>query len=98
MSNSSVALLFCHFLKKKLYCIHLISDSSGAVICYDAFIHEIPQVLSGILLDFIEKRGMWSIFDCCIDGSIQPGVFSMEYAENDCFIEQRPLPEDCDIH
>jgi hypothetical protein len=55
--------------------MRLLSNSSSNVICYDAFIHEIPQVLSRILLDYVKKRGMWSIFDGCIDGSIQHGFF-----------------------
>ncbi len=36
--------------------MRLLSESSGTVICYDAFIHEIPQVLSRILLDYVDKR------------------------------------------
>jgi len=78
--------------------MHLLSDSSGAVVCYEAFIHEIPQVLPGILLDYVEKRALWSIFDGCIDGSIQPGIISVEDGDYDWFIERRPLPEDCDMH
>jgi hypothetical protein len=67
--------------------MRLLSESSGAVICYDAFIHEIPQVLSGILLDYVDKRGLWSIFDGCIVGSIEPGMLSAEDGEFDWFIE-----------
>jgi len=78
--------------------MRLLSESSGAVICYDAFIHEIPQVLSGILLDYVDKRGLWSIFDGCIVGSIEPGILSAEDGEFNWFIERRPLPEDCDMH
>ncbi len=78
--------------------MQLLSDSSGAVICYDAFIYEIPQVLSRIQLDYVEKRGMWSIFGGCIDGSVQPGVISIKDEGYDWFIERRPLPKDCNMH
>jgi hypothetical protein len=61
--------------------MHLLSDSSGTAICYDTFIHELPQMLSGIILDYMERRAMWSIFD--------PGA-GWRY---DWFIERRPLPK-----
>jgi hypothetical protein len=78
--------------------MHLLSDNSSAVVWCDAFIHELPRVLSRIQLDYVEKRGMWSIFDGCIDGSIQPGVISVHNGDYDWFIERRQLPKDCNMH
>ncbi len=49
-------------------------DCTSHNICSDTYLHEVPQVTSGILLDYITKTGLQSIFADCLDWAIKPGV------------------------
>ncbi len=50
--------------------------------CSDTYLQYIPQVTSGIRLDYITKKGLWSIFACCLDGAIQSGVLNSDGDDN----------------
>lgn len=79
--------------------MQLVNDSSGEVICYDLFRCNTPQLLCAILLEYIARRELMSIFDGCISGAIKPGVISPnQQLTNTWFIERRPLPIDSDMH
>jgi hypothetical protein len=79
--------------------MQLITNESGKIVCSDTYQHEFPQVTSGILLVYIAKKGLRSIFAGCLDGAIQPGVLDCDEEDNNnWFIEKRSTPVDCDMH
>ncbi len=47
--------------------MQLITNERGQIACSDTYLHEVPQVTSGILLDYIAKTGLQSIFVGCLD-------------------------------
>ena len=70
--------------------MQLITNESGKIVCSDTYQHEFPQVASGILLDYIAKKGLRSIFAGCLDGAIQPGVLDCDEEDNNnWFIEKK---------
>jgi hypothetical protein len=56
------------------FVMQLITNKRGKIVCSDTHHHDVPQVTSGILLDYIDKKGLRSTFAGCLDGAIQPGV------------------------
>ncbi len=42
--------------------MQLITNERGKIVCSDTYHHDVPQVMSGILLDYIDKKGLRSIF------------------------------------
>ncbi len=81
------------------FVMQLITNERGKIVCSDRYHHDVPQVTSGILLDYIDKKGLQSIFAGCLDGAIQPGVLDCaEEDNNNWFIEKRSTPADCDMH
>jgi hypothetical protein len=38
--------------------MQLITNKRGQIVCSDTYLHEVPQVTSGILLDYITKTGL----------------------------------------
>jgi hypothetical protein len=90
-----------HILSQTYYIfvMQLITNERGQIVCSDTYLHEIPQVTSGILLDYIKKQGLQSIFAGSLDGAIKLGVLdSDEDDNNNWFIERRSTPADCDMH
>jgi hypothetical protein len=44
------------------FVMQLITNERGKIVCSDTYHHDVPQVTSGILLDYIDKKGLRSIF------------------------------------
>ena len=56
-------------------------------------------LLQPLLADYIRKRNLWSVFDRCINGTLDCGLVSEDAVKGtEWVIARRPLPADCDMH
>ncbi len=62
--------------------MQLITNERGQIMCYDTYLHDISQVISGILLDYITKKGLQFIYAGCFDGAIQDVVWDSDGDDN----------------
>jgi hypothetical protein len=75
-------LCIVYIISQTFFSMQLITNERGQIVCSDMYLHELPQVMTGILLDCIAKKGLRPIFAGCLDGAIQPGVLDCDEEDN----------------
>ena len=76
----------------------LFTNSAHEVISLDLYTSTLPSLLHGILLDYIYKHNLMSIFDGLMRGNLTTGLHSL-FGFEICswYVERRPLPLDSNM-